>query len=262
MTIWLHEIIHTVPGQEEPYMASVLSLQFTPERKGEDVRHHATLGQFRSTGTSGIWPKVINIWEHGGWDRLVRNLSQQFTDKARDTEMEDWWNRNLTLRRGGYDRVLLGASFSPDADSLEREGWRGRIFLHEIIKVPWGKRDEYVARLGRDFVPVAAKYGWKLVNASTVAMRPREVFTLFGVQRWGDLARLLEARSSDARLRQWFAYREATVTRSEEMVLQPGRHDRLRLPETPTSPAAGRAAARSRRAVSPSSRRAGRAARR
>ncbi len=230
MTIYLHEIIHTVPGQEEPYMASVLSLQYVPERLGRSERYTGS-AQWRTTGASGLWPKVINLWEHDGWGGLVGNLSRQFTDVQRDTEMEDWWNRNLHLRRGGYDRVLLPASFSPEISGLVREGYQARVFLHEIAAVPWGRRDEYVARLGSAFLPAAQRHGWRLVGAYTVAMRPREVLTIWGMAEWAALGRLMDARSRDAALKEWFAYREAVVTRSEEMVLLPGRHDRLRKAE-------------------------------
>ena len=38
MKIYLHEIIRTVPGREEPYMASVLSLTGRPGR-GNAAQH-------------------------------------------------------------------------------------------------------------------------------------------------------------------------------------------------------------------------------
>ena len=107
--IYLHEIIRTVPGREEPYLASVLSLHYEPARRG---RGHPAFAQFRSAGTSGAWPCAINIWENT-WAGQAADLSRQFQDAQRDTAMEDWWNRNLHLRRGGYDRLLIPASFSP-----------------------------------------------------------------------------------------------------------------------------------------------------
>ena len=109
--IYLHEIIRTVPGREEPYMASVLSVHSDgARRRGEQAP--GAFGQFRSAGVSGSWPGAINIWENT-WSGLARDLKLQFQDAARDTAMEEWWNRNLHLRRGGYDRILIPAPFSP-----------------------------------------------------------------------------------------------------------------------------------------------------
>jgi hypothetical protein len=207
-------------------MASVLSLRYHPDRLDNPGRYTSS-AQWRTTGTSGVWPKVINIWEHEGMGGLMLNLSRQFTDVQRDSEMEDWWNRNLHLRRGGYDRVLLPTAYSPTFSRLVRAGYRAPLFVQEIATVPWGQRDEYAARLGKEFVPDAQRYGWRLVGAYTVAMRPREVLTVFGLTGWPAFARLMDARARDRSLKQWFAYRDATVVKSEEMVLLPGRHDRL-----------------------------------
>ena len=35
-------------------------------------------------------------------------------DGRRDPYLEDWWNRNLHLRRGGFDRLLRPAAYSPE----------------------------------------------------------------------------------------------------------------------------------------------------
>ena len=54
--IYLHEVIRSVPGREEPYAASVLSLHHDPARRG-GAEPGGTLGQFRSAQTSapGRW---------------------------------------------------------------------------------------------------------------------------------------------------------------------------------------------------------------
>ena len=98
--IYLHEIIRTVPGREEPYMASVLSVHSDGARR-RDEQAHGAFGQFRSAAVSGGWPGAINIWENS-WSGQARDLERQFQDAERDTAMEEWWNRNLHLRQGGY----------------------------------------------------------------------------------------------------------------------------------------------------------------
>jgi hypothetical protein len=222
MPIYLHEIIHTVPGQEEPYMSAMMARRgyshLAPGEGGESQQ----LGLWRTTGTSGVWPKVINLWELPSWRQLMHNFSVQFTDR-RDPHLEDWWNRNLYLRRGGFDRLLLPASFSPDRAALLARGTKYRVFLHEFVQVPYGEAPAYLATLERTFLPAAARRGWDLIGAHRVALRPREALTIWGLDEWADLAGLLSAAEREPDLREWFAYRAKTVTCSEEMVLLAGR---------------------------------------
>ncbi|MCE2390237.1 MAG: NIPSNAP family protein [Proteobacteria bacterium] len=220
-TIYLHEIIRTVPGREEPYMASVLSVTSGPGRDRRDD-YHRQLGQWRSVNGSGPWHGVINIWQHT-WKSQAEALSRQFMDAQRDAYMEDWWQRNLHLRRGGYDRLLVPTPATLDADGLARTGVRGRVFLHEIFWLPFGRRDEFLARFESDFLPAARRYDGQLVGAYSVAMRPRQALTLFAFRDWADLARLLKARHTDPEVRNWWEYREQVVERVDELTLLPGR---------------------------------------
>jgi hypothetical protein len=229
LAIYLHEIIHVVPGREEPYMAAVLASGAYEVLSPGEVAAYDQVGLFRTTGTSGRWSKVINLWEGRDWKQFAHNLSLQFTER-RDPYLEDWWNRNLTLRRGGFDRMLVPAAFSPDLATLTARGVKGRVFLHEILHVRHGEARAYLQRFEQDFLPAAVRRGWQLIGAYRVAMRPREVLTLWGMQEWSALSDLLAGRA-DPELSPWFAYRDSAVTCSEEMVLLPGRINPLRLPE-------------------------------
>jgi hypothetical protein len=226
MLVNLWEIIHTVPGQEEPYMTSVLAASDRGRQsRGEPVdadRYPMQVGLFRTAEVSGTWPKVINLWGPREWRQLVSDLKRQFTD-ARDVDMEDWWNRNLTLRKGGFDRVLVPAGFSPDPGQLQRARTKGRVFLHDLAKLPWGEAPNYLARLEREFLPAAERHGWQLIGAYLVAMRPREVLTVWGMREWQVLADLLAAAETEPDLAEWFAYRAQVLTENEELVLIPGR---------------------------------------
>jgi hypothetical protein len=229
MAIYLHEIIRVVPGREEDYMASVLSLSFIPDRKRERVGHLGQLGLFRTAEHSGRTPAVVNIWQHADWGSLTHALSRQFQDTGRDAKMEDWWRANTDLRRGGHDRVLLPTAYTRDGAGLERDGVRGRLFVHEIVTLHLGEVPRYLERLG-DVLPSARKVGWELVGAYRIAWRPREALVLWALQDWSALGGLSAAggAAADAKVRAWNEYRASVVSDVEEIVLLPGRMNPLR----------------------------------
>lgn len=222
--IYLHEIIRTVPGREEPYLASVLSLHHDPTRSDREPR--AAFGQFRSVQTSGPWPCGINIWENT-WKGQTDDLVGQFLDARRDVAMEDWWNRNLHLRRGGYDRLLVPAPYSPTLADLEAGSVTGEVFWHEILWLPFGEPRRYLDALHDQLLPILERLGLDLVGAFRVAMRPRQVLTILGAREWSRLGAYLDDSARDPRLRQWNDYRGRTVERAEEMLLLPARHGPL-----------------------------------
>lgn len=221
--IYLHEYIRTVPGREEPYLASVLSLHHEPSRAGLG---HPAFAQFRSVETSGPWPAGINIWENT-WAGQTADLVGQFLDAKRDTAMEEWWNRNLHLRRGGYDRLLIPAPYSPTLADVEARPITGEVFLQEIAWLPFGEPRRFLDRLGDELVPVLDRLGLHLLGAFRVAMRPRQVLTLIGAPEWSNLAELAGAARRDPALAAWQRYRDETVEQAEDMLLLPARHGPL-----------------------------------
>jgi len=221
--IYLHEYIRTVPGREEPYLASVLSLHHEPSRAGLG---HPAFAQFRSVPTSGPWPAGINIWENT-WAGQTADLVGQFRDAQRDVAMEEWWNRNLHLRRGGYDRLLIPAEYSPTLADLEARGVRGEVFVQEILWLPFGEPRRYLDAVREQLMPALERLGLDLVGAFRVAMRPRQVLTIIGAPEWSRLGALLGAADRDPGLRRWHDYRAAVVEQAEELVLLPARHGPL-----------------------------------
>jgi hypothetical protein len=213
--------MYTVPGKEEAYMASVLSIRDDPGRA--DRRTHGAFGQWRTVDSSGPWPGVINVWEED-WDALADDLAAQFHGAQRDVALEQWWNRNVHLRTGGYDRVLVPAPFSPTKAELCAREFTGAIFLHEILYLPFGEPDRYLERL-EQLLPSLARHGVELVGAFQVAMRPRQVVTILGAPAWRDLASFLAAATTEPELRGFSDYRARVVERCDELMLIPARHD-------------------------------------
>ena len=221
--IYLHEYVRTVPGREEPYLASVLSLHHEPSRT---KLGHPAFAQFRSVQTSGRWPMGINIWENT-WAGQTADLVGQFLDARRDTAMEDWWQRNLHLRRGGYDRLLIPADYSPTLADVEARGVHGEVFLQEIMWLPFGEARRFLDELGDRLLPRLDDLGCDLLGAFRVAMRPRQVCTIVGAREWAGLAELAKAFRRDPAVSGWDRYKAEVTQQAEEMLLLPARHGPL-----------------------------------
>ena len=196
------------------------------DRSSRADGRRSAFAQFRSVPIAGTWPCGINIWENT-WAGQAGNLVRQFEDAKRDTAMEEWWNRNLHLRRGGYDRMLIPAPCSPTLADLEARGIRGEVFLHEILWLPFGEPRRYLESLEEQLVPELDGLGLDLVGAFRVAMRPRQVLSVVGARDWSGLAAMLDPARSDSELEHWHTYRAKIVERSETLLLLPARHGPL-----------------------------------
>jgi hypothetical protein len=230
-TIYLHEIIYTVPGREDPYMASVTSLHYDPVRMretgpaGYGPEAYRAFAQFYTAGTSGTFPRVVNMWEMD-LGVLAEALKGQFNDKGRDAYMEDWWNRNLNLRRGGYDRILFPTSYTEDGAAISKRGVRREVFLQEIVWLPFGERERYLGELEQRLLPAAGKMGIELIGAYRVSLRPRQVVTIFAASDWSKFAKFVDT-ADDNGLRPWREYRNKLVLRTGSLIGLPARHEAL-----------------------------------
>jgi hypothetical protein len=223
-TLYLHEVVETVAGNEERYMTSVLASSeqarwLGPNPPARDDKRPIELGQYRTAEASGRWPKVINIWRDTTWEQFVDAWVLQFASDNK--QLEDWWQRNLTLRSQGYDRVLIAAPYSPSIDEHMARRTQARAVMHMIDYCRFGEAQNYIDRMGSDFLPAAAKHGWGIIGAFRVAYRPRQVLSMWGLRDWSAAGAVLSG--SDPAIQAWSAYRESVVEQCEEMVLMPGR---------------------------------------
>ena len=69
------------------------------------------------------------------------------------------------------------------------------------------------------------RFGVELAGALEVAMRPNQVLTLLAANDWAAMADWIKAMNGDPSLAEWRRYREASITRSDEHLLLPVRHD-------------------------------------
>ena len=69
------------------------------------------------------------MWELDGWDGLVRNFEVETAGgRDQDPSLAEWWAVAATLRRGGFDRILVPDESNRSIDELCAAGVRGEVY--------------------------------------------------------------------------------------------------------------------------------------
>ncbi|MEZ5143327.1 MAG: hypothetical protein R2726_12540 [Acidimicrobiales bacterium] len=187
--VYIHELIDVI-GQNRAKYLHHMTANWVPVAIEE--RNQRCFGVFGTVGSTGRWPEVVNIWELDGWDGLVANFSHELSHASlQDPSLAEWWAVAASLRRGGFDRIVVPAPWTRSIDELVANGVRGEVYAHELIEVPPGGAPDLldaVESVGR--VTVEA-LGAELVGAFRVAMvGDREVILVWALPSWDAWARL------------------------------------------------------------------------
>ncbi len=187
--VYIHELIDVI-GQNRAKYLHHMTANWVPVAIEE--RNQRCFGVFGTVGSTGRWPEVVNIWELDGWDGLVANFSHELSHASlQDPSLAEWWAVAASLRRGGFDRIVVPAPWTRSIDELVADGVRGEVYAHELIEVPPGGAPDLldaVESVGR--VTVEA-LGAELVGAFRVAMvGDREVILVWALPSWDAWARL------------------------------------------------------------------------
>jgi len=166
--LYLHETITIVGAGSEPYKRATASFAATRREGG------ALVGIWQQSGSTGDWPRVVNLWEMDGWDHWARILAHQYAGRAQPPALKRWWARMLRWRSGGFDRILEPAEFSPTRQDLIDAGVRGAACLQEIATTLPGAADAYLAAVRDRWIAPARDDGVVLLGAWRTAMRDTE----------------------------------------------------------------------------------------
>jgi hypothetical protein len=223
--IYLHEVISIVGAGSEPYKAHTGG---DWAKRWSDGRA-LLVGTWQQSGSTGDWPRVVNLWEMAGWDHWAEILEQQYRGAGQPRGLKTWWNKALEYRSGGFDRILEPATFSPSCRDLVTAGVKGRACVQEIATVQSGQVDAYLDAVRRRWQPLAAKRGFSLLGAYRTTMRDTEavlVWSLPTVRHFTDylkdvgVARDLVRWADTAR--EWRTdYRETLLIPSQWCVTHP-----------------------------------------
>ena len=196
--LYLHEIITIVPWTEEEFW-DIVEADYVPSAEQNGLR---LVGLFKV----GIeYSKNCALWEVDDWAALDRIY--EFYEK--DPWMKTWKAEALRYRTDWTSSVLEPAAFSPTLAQLKESDYSSTFYLHCLARVIPGKVDEYIDAIGEEMVPMAGRWGMKLVGCyQTVAGEAdsNEVIHIWTAgdanAHWGVIR---ETARNDPELKKWEA---------------------------------------------------------
>src|SRR5882724_12720327 len=97
--LYLHGTIHIIGTGSEPYKRHTAAWAARRRHGG------ALVGIWQQSGSTGDWPRVVNLWEMDGWDGWAAILEHQYTRRsAQPPGLKKWWTEATKFRSGGFDR--------------------------------------------------------------------------------------------------------------------------------------------------------------
>ena len=105
--VYIHEIID-ITGHHRAHYMQHMTANWSPI--GQEERGQLCYGVWALLGSTGAWPKTVNMWEHAGWPGLAASFAVEAVGKgAQDPALVKWWAKAAELRSGGYDRIVVPA---------------------------------------------------------------------------------------------------------------------------------------------------------
>jgi hypothetical protein len=195
--VYIHEVIDVIGHHRASYMQH-MTANWGPI--GQDERNQLCYGVWALLGSTGLWPKTVNMWEHDSWSGLAASFGTEAVGKgAQDPALEKWWARAASFRSGGLDRIMEPAQWCRGIEQLCEDGVRGDVYAHELVTVAPGTAGDVLER-ARDASALHARHGWALIGAFTTAMtNDHEALLLWAIPTWQGWA----DGEADRELRTW-----------------------------------------------------------
>lgn len=204
--VYIHELIE-IRGHARAKYLHHMTANWCPIGRAE--RGQLCFGVWGTIGSTGRWPEVVNLWEEPGWDGLARNLARETSHPGmQDPALAAWWAEAAKYRRGGVDRILVPAPWTPTIEELCRDGVRcGDFTAHELVQAAPGRAADFLDRVREVALDAYAAFGLALLGAFRTAMRDdSECVLLWKVPRaadWAAFERAQCAEPADPRLARW-----------------------------------------------------------
>lgn len=235
--VYIHEFIDIIGHHRAAYMHH-MTANWSPI--AQDERDQRCFGVWGVIGSTGRWPEVVNMWEESGFTGLAESLAHETAPPSlQDAKLAKWWAEAAAFRRGGVDRLLVPAPWSPTIGDLTSAGVRGAVYAHELISVPRGSARSFLDLVGDDGVAAHAELGLTLVGAFRTAMRDDdECVVIWAIPDWPTWA-AFEIAVDDGAMDRWVGARRAASTDFQRILMadaplsplrtgrQPQRSDRV-----------------------------------
>jgi hypothetical protein len=200
--LYIHELID-IHGHNRAKYQHHMTANWVPAAMNE--RGQRCYGVWSTLGSTGSWPEVVNMWELDGWEGLTRNFEVETAGgRDQDPSLAQWWAAAASLRRGGFDRILIPDDASPSIEELCAAGVRGELYCHEIVHVPPGRAVELLEAVRSQAEPAYADEGIDIVGAFRTALRADdECILVSACPSWRRWAAFEQAWLSDGTLGGW-----------------------------------------------------------
>lgn len=203
--VYIHEFIDIRGHGRAKYMQH-MTANWSPIAQGE--RNQLCFGVWGTIGSTGRWPEVVNMWEEDGWEGLARNFAYETGHPSlQDPSLAAWWAEAAKFRRGGLDRILLPAPWSPTIGELCAAGVRGVFVAHELVKLRPGTALRFLDLVRERAIALYGGFDLKLVGAFRTALRnDSEAILLWAIPSaaaWAAFETAWHATPGDARVAAW-----------------------------------------------------------
>ena len=216
--VYIHELIDIVGHNRARYMHH-MTANWSPTAR--EQRNQLCYGVWGVLGSTGPWPKVVNLWEEDGWDGLAASFEfETASPTLQDPSLARWWAAAADMRRGGQDRIMVPTPWSPSIEEHCARGTSGICYAHELIGLEAGRNLEFLELVRADGVRAHREFGWELAGAFSTAMRhDDEVLLLWAIPSWQAWADFEQSWHRDGVLETWRRESTALMTRRERLLL-------------------------------------------
>ena len=200
--VYIHELIEITGHNRAAYMHH-MTANWGPI--GRTERNMLCVGVWATVGSTERWPETVNMWELDGWHGLAANFRHEFSgQKLQDPSLERWWAEAATYRRGGFDRILVPAPYTPTIEEALERGIHGEVYQHEVVQVVPGQARTYLSLLEQEWMPVASRLGLQLLGAyRTALVNDSEVIVISAIDTWERWADIAAAYDDDMSMARW-----------------------------------------------------------
>jgi hypothetical protein len=202
--IYLHEYIDIIGAGRAAYFDHMTA----GWRAASIERRVRTFGIWGTLGSTGRWPEVVNLWEYDNWEHVANTFEHETGGGGmQDPALAEWWLKAQTMRRGGHDRLLIPADYSPGITDIVARGIVGyRVFRHDMVTVLPGEAQNYLAAVETELVSLMAELNVVLVGAFRTAMRDdSEVILIWAIRDWATWSAAEKAIDGGEASRAWRA---------------------------------------------------------